>query len=303
MAKFTLGAANGGPQREELRTAIRVARFSSPSFAQFSVTTHHYDNSRTGWNSQESVLTPANVNSTTFGFLKTVALDDQVDAQPLVIPNLEFKVSNVLSEHTVVYVATEGNTIYGIGANNGNVLLKVNFGPPVPFPLGCNNTPNTGINSTPAIDPVAGLMYVIVYTQTASGPAYYIHALDLTTLADKVPPRLITASHTLSNGTMITFNATVQRQRPGLLLSNGNVYAGFRELLRSGSEPVAGVVVGLADRNIEAVGIEPAFRYPKLIDELFFSFLVLDVWRRFGRGLCREHSVYNGQLRPFGSDL
>ncbi len=200
---------------------------SSLSFAQFSVTTHHYDNSRTGWNSQESILNPANVNVTAFGLLHTVTLDEQVDAQPLVISNIELKVGNTVGIHTVVYVATEGNTIYGIGANTGIILLKANFGPPVSYPLGCNNTPNTGINSTPVIDPVANTMYVIVYTQTASGPAYYIHALDLATLTDKVPPRLITASHKLSNGTKYTFNAAVQRQRPGLLLANGNVYAGF----------------------------------------------------------------------------
>jgi len=61
---------------------------SSLSFAQFSVTTYHYDNGRTGWNSHETVLTTSNVNSSTFGVLKTVTLDDQVDSQPLVIPNV-----------------------------------------------------------------------------------------------------------------------------------------------------------------------------------------------------------------------
>jgi hypothetical protein len=62
---------------------------ASLSFAQFPVTTYHYNNSRTGWNSSETILTPANVNSTTFGVLKTVALDDQVDGQPLVVPNVK----------------------------------------------------------------------------------------------------------------------------------------------------------------------------------------------------------------------
>ena len=94
------------------------------------------------------------------------------------------KVNDALGRHTVVYVASEGNTIYGVGANNGNVLLQVNFGPPASFTLGCNNTPNTGINSTPVIDPVASIMYVVVYQGTASGPAHYIHALDLATLTD-----------------------------------------------------------------------------------------------------------------------
>jgi len=70
-------------------------------------------------------------------------------------------------------------------------------------------------------------MYVMVYTQGATGPAYYLHALDIGNLTDKVAPVLVAASHTLTDGTTFTFNATYQRQRPGLLLANGNVYAGF----------------------------------------------------------------------------
>ena len=54
--------------------------------AQTAVTTYHNDNYRTGWNQHESVLTPANVTNKTFGRLQTVKLDDQVDAQPLVVP-------------------------------------------------------------------------------------------------------------------------------------------------------------------------------------------------------------------------
>jgi hypothetical protein len=37
----------------------------------------------------------------------------------------------------------------------------------------------------------------------------------------------VAASHTLSNGKQFTFNATYQKQRPALLLANGNVYAAF----------------------------------------------------------------------------
>ena len=35
-----------------------------------SVTTYHYDNYRTGWNSNETILTPANVKSTANQFHK-----------------------------------------------------------------------------------------------------------------------------------------------------------------------------------------------------------------------------------------
>jgi hypothetical protein len=54
------------------------------------VTTYHYDNNRTGWNSNESILTPANVTPNGFGLIAVADLDDdndQVDAQPLIVPN------------------------------------------------------------------------------------------------------------------------------------------------------------------------------------------------------------------------
>jgi len=195
--------------------------------AQVAVTTYHYDNYRTGWNSKETQLTPAKVASS-FGWLATVSLDDQVDAQPLLVPNVMITAGNFKGKHSVVYIATENNTVYAIAANNGNVFLSRNLGAPVYYPLGChNNGPNVGITATPVIDTASSTLYVMTYTQDATGPAYRIHALDLGNLTDKVAPQVVTASHTLTDGTTFPFNATYQRQRPGLLLANGNVYAGF----------------------------------------------------------------------------
>jgi hypothetical protein len=121
--------------------------------SQTAITTYHVDNNRTGWNSHESTLTPANVGPSTFGLLKSVPLDDQVDGQPLFVPAVTITAGSHQGVHDVVYVATEGNTIYAIDAEAGTVLLKPNFGRPVPLPIGCtNNGPNVGINSTPVID-------------------------------------------------------------------------------------------------------------------------------------------------------
>lgn len=193
-----------------------------------SVTTYHYDNYRTGWNSNETTLTPTNVNSSTFGLLKSVPLNDQVDAQPLYMPAVNITAGQFPGTHDVVYVATESNTVYAVDAESGTVLLNPNFGRPIRYPLGCgNNGPNVGVNSTPVIDPTTNTLYVMVYTTLNGSPAYYLHALDLGSLTDKVAPQLVAASHTLSNGSTFNFNATYQRQRPGLLLANGNVYAGF----------------------------------------------------------------------------
>jgi hypothetical protein len=133
------------------------------AFAQVAVTTYHNDNNRTGWNSHETTLTPANVSSS-FALLHSVALDDQVDAQPLVVPGVNITVGNHKGMHDVVYVATEGNTIYAIDAHTGTVLLSPNLGKAVFLPLGCtNNGPNVGVNSTPVIDLASKTMYVVVY--------------------------------------------------------------------------------------------------------------------------------------------
>ena len=69
------------------------------------VTTYHYDTLRTGWNNQETMLNASSFPST-FGILKTVQLDDQVDAQPLVVPGSQIA-NGSLTTDDVVYVATE----------------------------------------------------------------------------------------------------------------------------------------------------------------------------------------------------
>jgi hypothetical protein len=201
----------------------------TPATAQVSVNTYHYDNYRTGLNSQETVLTPNAVHSASFGVLKTVPLDDQAEAQPLVVSGVSITAGRFKgTTHNVVYVATANNSVYAIDTTSGSVLLKPNFGPPVVRPLGCGrNNPDVGINSTPVIDLTSNTLYAVVYTQQSTGPAYFVHALDLGSLTDKVAPQLVTGSHTLTNGTTYSFNATYQRQRPALLLANGNVYAAF----------------------------------------------------------------------------
>jgi hypothetical protein len=194
-------------------------------------TTYHYDNLRTGWNSEEHRLTPAEVGSPRFGWLHTVPLDDQVDAQPLVVPDERIVGGPSPGEHDVVYVATEGNTIYAIDASSGAVLLNPNFGTPVPesaLPGGCNNNgPNVGIDGTPVIDRATNTMYVIIYTYGGAVPIYRIHALDLSTLSDRIPAVVVAGSHTLTDGTTFNFNAAFQRQRPALVEAGGNIYAGF----------------------------------------------------------------------------
>ena len=209
--------------------AAQAVTISSGSQSEFAVTTYHYDNLRTGWNDDESTLTYRNVKSSSFGLLHSVSLDDQVDTQPLLVPNVTTtRGAKSGSAHDVVYVATESNSIYAIDASSGVVLFQTNLGSPVPTPLGCtNNGPNVGIDGTPVIDQAAGVMYVIAYTLESSVPTYRIHELSLSDLSDVTPSVVVSASHTLTNGNTYNFEATYQRQRPGLLEANGTVYAAF----------------------------------------------------------------------------
>jgi hypothetical protein len=213
-----------------------------PARGAVNVTTYHNDNARTGWNPSETTLNQSSFSS--FGLLETVTLDDQVDAEPLLVNGETINGS----QHNVLYVATESNSVYAIDAQSGQILLQTNLGAPVPYydlPGGCNNNgPNVGIDSTPVIDATAGLLYVIAFTWENNAAVYRIHALSLITLSDSVTPVVISASAKLTDGSTYEFNAGVNRQRPALLLSNSTIYAGFGSFCDIAANESRGWVLG-----------------------------------------------------------
>ncbi len=224
--------------------SFTLLAINAASAQSINVTTQHYDNLRTGWNSNEAVLTPSTVAGGSFQLQYTVVLDGQVDAQPLLVT------SQIINggTHDVLYVATENNSVYAVDAASGAILLSQNLGTPVPIsalPGKCNNNSNTvGINGTPVIDAVAGILYVITYTLESSHPVYRLHALHIDTLQDSVPSMLISASATLTNGQTYNFTPGSSRQRAALLLANGNVYAGFASFCDFNANISRGWVLG-----------------------------------------------------------
>ena len=133
-----------------LCSAQAVAQTSPPKGA---VLTWHDDNLRTGWQQQETILTTSTIGS--LGISHSVALADQIDAQPLVIPGF-------INGHDIVYVADKSNNVYQIDGNTGVILKQVNLGRPVPKPFNCGNGgPNVGINSTPVIDWASQTLFVM----------------------------------------------------------------------------------------------------------------------------------------------
>ena len=212
--------------------------FASTAYGQVDVVVHRYDNFRTNQNLSETILTTGNVNSTSFGKVYSFAVDGFVYAQPLYKSNVSIPSQGI---HNVVYIATQHDSVFAFDADTAAPLWQVNFTNPAAgvttIPIGDMLTsdliPDTevGIMSTPVIDPVAGTLYVVAGTKENGNHVYRIHALDMTTGTDKVPPTAIQGSvpgtgFGSTAGTM-PFHPEWQLQRPGLSLANGNVYVGF----------------------------------------------------------------------------
>src|SRR6266436_9068556 len=85
----------------------------APALAQVNVLTYHNNNSRTGENLNETLLTPANVNSNTFGKLFKYSVDGYVYAQPLYVSAMNIPGQGA---RNVLFIATEHNTVYALDA-------------------------------------------------------------------------------------------------------------------------------------------------------------------------------------------
>jgi len=154
-----------------------------------SVVTYHNDNASDGQNTQETLLTPSNVNSTSFGKRFTASVDGNVYAQPLFVQGLTI----AGGVHNVLFVATEHDSVYALDATNGNVLWQDNMltaavsGLPGATSIttvpdadlgGTDIHPEIGITSTPVIDPSTNTLYVTATTkEMVSGVAHYVQQL------------------------------------------------------------------------------------------------------------------------------
>src|SRR5206468_13079292 len=95
-----------------------------------------------------------------------------------------------------------------------------------------DQVPEDGITSTPVIDPASGTIYVSAKHKDNGVYAQTLHALDLVTGADQLPPVDVGGSVPGSgwgspDGLTVPFKAQLQFQRPALLLSRGNIYLAF----------------------------------------------------------------------------
>ncbi len=203
--------------------ALTLAAFTSSGFAQISVLTAQYDNSRSATNLNETILNVANVSPTTFGKLFSRHVDSEIYAHPLIVQHVSIPRKGM---HNVVYVATGNNAVYAFDADTAAQsapLWSRNLGPSV-VTGGGDVQPNWGILSTPVIG--NGVMYVTaVPSSNETEWPFYLAALNITTGEDKYGPP---AQILFPNGSGQVVSATPYTiQRAALLAANNMIYIGF----------------------------------------------------------------------------
>jgi hypothetical protein len=224
-----------------------VPRLAAQAPTPVTVPTWRYDNTHAGANTNETALTPANVNQSAFGKLFSVTVDGSVYAQPLYVPGLTMSDGLV---HNVFFVATEHDSIYAFDADSNSganahalwhiTLLDAAHGAPsgattVPGadPGGQGDIgPEIGITGTPVIDPSTNTLYVVGKTKESGAYFNRLHAISILTGAEQAhSPVLINATvagtGNGSSGGKLTFSQLWENQRPALGLFNGHVYIGF----------------------------------------------------------------------------
>jgi hypothetical protein len=196
------------------------------------VVTQHNNNSRNGAYLVESSLNPSNVQSG-FGLLYARDVEGAIYAQPLYVHGV--KTSS--GTKNLFFIATETNMVYAfdaddLGSGAGPIfsrrLQPTDYGTAVcgagPGQV-CCETPSgvVGITGTPVIDETANVMYVVARNST--NQQHYLHKLDIANgLNDLTTPVAVGGTDPASS---VSFNGLCERQRPGLLLTNGVVYAAF----------------------------------------------------------------------------
>jgi hypothetical protein len=210
------------------------------------VLTWRYDLTHAGQNTNETALTPANVNPTTFGKLFSVSVDSTVYAQPLYVPGL--KMGDGLF-HNVLFVATENDSVYAFDADsnsgtNANPLWQVSLltaaygagAGATAVPYGDTGSPDVaptvGITGTPTINPATNTIYLVANTKENGAYFSRLHAINIITGAEQ-PNSPVNITATVagtgngSSGGQLSFSALWENQRTALNYYNGYVYFGY----------------------------------------------------------------------------
>ncbi|MDT7810763.1 MAG: hypothetical protein QOJ42_679, partial [Acidobacteriaceae bacterium] len=202
--------------------------------AATNVTTWRNDLGRTGQNLNETQLTLANVNSTTFGKLFSYPVDGQVYAQPLYMSGIAIAGGT----HNVLFIATQHDSVYALDADHNQQLWHASMIDTAHgAPSGATSVssadmgsydinPEYGITSTPVIDPTTSTIYVVANSEESGAIVWRLHALDLGTGREKTNSPVVIRGSVAGTGNgsvngRVAFQAKYELSRTALLLLNG----------------------------------------------------------------------------------
>ena len=168
------------------RAALLLVLNAGLAFSQYNVLTFHGDPQRTGWISNESVLTPAGVGGGSFGPIWNSPQFDSVTIGGVTYPPHVYAsplyVDDVVMGRTrrqVVYAATNNGFVYAVSASPpaGRILWRRELNTPIPtldgnLPIGVLGTPTIDLKTTPP------RLYVASADATQG---WQVFALDITT--------------------------------------------------------------------------------------------------------------------------
>ena len=199
------------------------------------VTTRAFDNTRSGANTHETVLTPDAVRQRGIKRLFSLPLSGDArgsEAQPLLVPGLTMVDGN---QHDVVFLASMANQVWAYDANDGTLLWERELAPPVNGSAAIDYhliNDHWGILSTPVIDVAAGLLYACTWTShdgTADNGQHLLQALRLSDgTAAKPALNLEGAAYDPGHGLPAQqFRSAERKQRAALTLTQGAVLIPF----------------------------------------------------------------------------
>ena len=245
--------SSGNPSSSPTAASSTSTSTSPPTGTGTDVITYKYDVARSGLDATETVLTPANVSSASFGLLHNLAVDGAVDAQPLYLSQLAIGGAT----HDTVFVATENDSVYAFDADSGTALWHVSLAPSGETPSddhGCGQiTPQIGVTATPVIDRSAGAhgaIFLVAMTKDASGVYYQrLHALDVTTGAELAgSPVTVEASFGATS-----FAPGQYAERAALLRLNGTIYTSWTS--HCDAAPYGGWLIAYNEATLAQTGV------------------------------------------------
>jgi hypothetical protein len=256
------------------------------------VLAYHNNLARDGTNTREYALATANVSTATFGKLFSCQVDGAIYTQPLWAPNVAIggalrNIVVVATQHDSVYAfdadanpcitlwhanlldsahgATSGETPVPSGATGG--LVGAGFG---------DTSPEVGVTGTPVIDASANTLYVVSKSVNGSTQFFQrLHALDLTTGSEKLPPQDIDGSISVAgtgdgaaNG-RVAFDPRNEFQRSGLVLSNGVIYVSWAS--HEDQDPYHGWVIGFSASTLAPIASAVFNTTPNSVPNVSYS--------------------------------